>query len=233
VTNQTTGPVDNGGALADGLTDAEKLAALGTYIKTLKAIEDGLRTAVTADMKARRVEKVGAYLPGGEKIGAVAYRAGNKSATVTDTGAALRWALARRPEAVIQQVAPAFLKSLTDYAAKVGQPGEPGVDPETGEVLPFIEVRQGNPYVSITTTPEGMARMTALAHGFAGMLEAPTEDDKRLDETLARVRDAGVADLEGRIDVEARLGEVLEAAGIDREPGSTGPSYGAGPGEGR
>lgn len=221
MTGQTTGPENARGPVGrltdavDKLTNAEQLTALGTYIKTLKAIEDGLRASVTEDLKARRVEKVGAYLPGGEKIGAVAYRAGNKSATVTDSGAALRWALARHPEAVVQMVAPAFLKSLTDYAAKVGQPGEPGVDPETGEVLDFIEVRQGRPYVTVTTTPEGVARMTALAHGFAGMLESSNDEDARLDALLTRTADAAKATLDAEIDVEQKLAETLAAAGYD------------------
>jgi hypothetical protein len=175
MTNETNGVATTGGPAGAGMTDAEKLTALQTYMKALKPLEEALRAAVAADLKVRKVEKVGAYLPDGEKLGAVGLNPGRKTATVTDSGAALRWALAHRPEAVVQTVAPAFLKALTDYAAKVGEPGEPGVDPETGEVLDFIEVRQGNPFVTVTTTKEGIARMTQLAHGFAGMLEAPAE----------------------------------------------------------
>jgi hypothetical protein len=171
VTDQTTGPVDNGGALADGLTDAEKLTALQTYMKALKPLEEALRAAVTADMAARRVERVGAYLPGGDKIGSVGLAKGRKTATVTDPTAALRWALAKYPETIVQAINPAFLKAITDYAAKVGEAGEPGVDPADGQMLDFIEVRQGAPYVTVSTTKEGVARMTELAHGFAGMLE--------------------------------------------------------------
>lgn len=172
MTDQTNGAPTAGGPAGAGLTDAEKLTALQTYLKALKPIEDGLRAAVTADLGARRVERVGAYLPDGEKLGAVGYNAGRKSAKVTDSAAALRWCLERYPDAVVQAVNPTFIKALTDYAAQVGEVGEPGVDPKTGEVLDFIAVQQGNPFVTVTTTKEGVARMTQLAHGFAGMLEA-------------------------------------------------------------
>lgn len=223
MTNETNGVATTGGPAGAGMTDAEKLTALQTYMKALKPLEEALRAAVAADLKVRKVEKVGAYLPDGEKLGAVGLNPGRKTATVTDSGAALRWALAHRPEAVVQTVAPAFLKALTDYAAKVGEPGEPGVDPETGEVLDFIEVRQGAPFVTVTTTKEGVARMTQLAHGFAGMLEAPpAEDDAKLDALLVRTAQAAKAELDATIDVEQRLSEVLAAAEVppeQRQPG--------------
>lgn len=155
-----------------GLTDAEKLTALETYVKTLKTMTDALRAKITEDMGVRRVERVGAYLPDGSKLGAVGYSGGRKTAKVVDPAAALRWCLTRYPDEIVKAINPAFLKALTDYALKTGEVGEPGVDPRTSEVLDFIEVVQGNPYVSVTTTKEGVARMEALAHGFAGMLEA-------------------------------------------------------------
>jgi hypothetical protein len=158
-----------------GLTDAEQLAALETYIKTLKTIADELRVTVTADMGARHVERVGAYLPDGTKMAAVGYSDGRKSARVTDEAAALRWCLEQYPDEVqtTQAIRPAFLKTLLDLAKIDGV----GVDRSTGEVLPFIEVSTGAPFISVTTTKEGVARMEALAHGFAGMLEADTDEN--------------------------------------------------------
>lgn len=155
----------------DGLTDAEKLAALETYLKTLEPIAKALRAQVTADMGARRVERVGAYLPDGTKMAAVGYSGGRKTAKVTDSAAALKWCQAQYPEAIVQAINPAFLKAITDHSAKVGFVGEPGVDPHTGELLTFIEVVQGNPYVTVTTTTEGVDRLAALAGGFVAMLE--------------------------------------------------------------
>lgn len=172
MTDQTTGAPATGGPSGDGLTNAEKLTALQTYLKALKPMEEHLRLAVFDDMTRAKAERVSAYLPGAtEKIGSVGLVKGRKTATVTDPTAALRWALAKYPETIVQAINPAFLKAITDYAAKVGEVGEPGVDPADGQMLDFIEVRQGAPYVTVSTTKEGVARMTELAHGFAGMLE--------------------------------------------------------------
>lgn len=160
-----------------GLTDAEKLAALGTYVKVLSETEKGLRAAVVADMGKRHVEKIGAYLPDGTKMASVSRSDGKRTARVTDEAKALAWCLRAHPEEVqtVQIIRPAYLKMLLELAVADEAPaGAVGMDPKTGEALPFIEVQQGSPYVTVTTTSEGKARMEALAHGFAGMLEAGT-----------------------------------------------------------
>lgn len=158
--------------MSEGLTDAEQLAAVETYLKALKPIGAALRTRVTEDMGTRRVERVGAYLPDGTKMAAVGYRAGAKTAKVTDPAAALRWCLDRYPDEIVKAINPAFLTALLDVAKVGGAVGEPGVDPRTGEILNFIEVVQGPPGVTVTTTKEGVARMETLARGFARTLEA-------------------------------------------------------------
>lgn len=155
-----------------GLTDAEKLTALETYIKTLRDIADELRAAVTADLGRRRVERVGAFLPDGTKLGAVTYKAGTKTVKVTDQAAALAWCLRNYPDEIVKTINSAFLKKLLD-ANKSGAVGDFGVDPWTGEELRFISIAQGDPGIMVTKTPEGTSRMQALAHGFAGLLEAP------------------------------------------------------------
>jgi hypothetical protein len=172
MTDTTTGSVTDGGPGRPELTDAEKLAALGTYIRVLTGMEEQLRTAVEEDMGRRHVEKVGAYLPDGTKMASVSRSGGRKTAKVTNPSWALIWVRDRYPGEIVESINPAFLKKLTDYALSNCTVGEHGVDPKTGEELPFITVEQGNPYVSIVTTPDGFAALTALAHGFARMLEA-------------------------------------------------------------
>jgi topoisomerase IA-like protein len=156
------------------LTDAEKMAALEAYLKVLKPAADALRAKVTADMGAMHVERVGAYLPDGTKLAAVSHSDGRRSARVTDEAAALEWCLKQHPDEVqtVQVIRPAYLKMLLDLAKADNAPaGGLGMDPQTGEVLPFIEVAQGSPYVIVTTTDEGTERMAALANGFTAMLE--------------------------------------------------------------
>jgi hypothetical protein len=158
------------------MTKAEKLAALETYLKVLDPMSKTLRTEVTKDMGDLHTEKVGAYLPDGTKMASVSRSDGKKSAKVVDSAAALAWCLKRYPDEIVQAVNPAFLKKLTDIAGSLPV-GSKGLDPATGEELPFIEVQQGSPYVTVTTTAEGRDRMAALANGFAGMLEAATDEN--------------------------------------------------------
>jgi len=157
---------------APKLTDAERLAALQAYLKCLGPIEKGLRARVTRDMGLRHVERVGAYLPDGTKIAAVGYSEGRRTAKVTDEAAALAWCLKQYPDEVqtVQVVRPAFLKKLLDVAGSL--PVGKGLDPATGEELPFIEVTRGDPFVTVTTTSDGVGRMEALALGFTRTLEA-------------------------------------------------------------
>jgi len=185
MTEQTTGGAITGAAPAAGMTNAEKLVALQTYNKALKPMEEHLRAATLTDMQDARAERVGAYLPGGEKIGTVGVNAGRKTARVTDARAALLWAMNKYPDEITRIVNPAFLKALTDYAALFAEAGEPGVDPKDGELLDFIQVQQGAPYVTVTTTKEGVAHMTKLAHGFAGMLETPAKRTPAYDSDFA------------------------------------------------
>jgi len=155
-----------------GLTDAEKLSALETYLKVLKSYSETLREQVTGDMGKQRVEKVGAYLPDGTKMASVSRSEGRKTAKVTDPAAALRWCIDRYPDEIVYAINPVFLAKLLD-TAKSGEVGDHGADPFTGEELRFIEVQQGSPYVTVTTTAEGRERMTQLANGFTAMLEGP------------------------------------------------------------
>lgn len=154
-----------------GPTDEERLAALATYVKVLSGAEKDLRTSVTQDMGRRHVEKVGAYLPDGTKMASVSRSEGRKTAKVTNPAHALLWCAKHHPDEIVKAINPAFLKKILDYSTQVGSVGDKGVDPLTGEELSFIEVSQGGAYVTITTTEEGVARMTALAQGFA--LEGP------------------------------------------------------------
>jgi hypothetical protein len=157
------------------LTDAEKLTALDMYVKALKPHGDALRARITDDFSARKVEKLGAYLPDGTKIGSVSYRKGAVTARITDDQAALRWAMEKHPEQIMQAVRPAFLAMLLDVAKKDGIPGACGYDPADGEALEWIEIVQGPPGVTVTTTPEGKARMAEIAGNFAGTLAAAPE----------------------------------------------------------
>lgn len=152
-------------------TDVEKLTALDAYIKVLKGHADFLRTKVEKDMGANQDLRKGALLPDGTPLGSVARSDGNKTTVVTSEPSFLSWCKRKHPEEIVEAVNPAYRARLLADAKK-GQVGDPGFDPYDGEVLDFIQVIRGAPYVTVTASPEGKARMAALASGFAGMLEA-------------------------------------------------------------
>lgn len=148
--------------------------ALDLYIKSLGAQASALRAEVHRQMIRDHDERKAAVLPDGTKIGAVSIRKGSTSARITDEAAALRWAIDKHPEQIMQAIRPAFVTLLLDAAKKAGV----GLDPSTGEVLDFIEVSTGNGGITITTTPEGKDRMAQIAGGFAGMLTAPAPETR-------------------------------------------------------
>lgn len=149
------------------LTDKQKLVALETYIKFIKSIADGLRVRVTEQMGNDDEERVGAWLPDRTKLGAVTYSEGRRSVKLTDEDGALAWCERAHPEQVqtITIIRPAYRKKLLDVAGSLPV-GSKGVDPATGEELPFIEVQQGLPFITVTSTKDGTERMAALAMGF-------------------------------------------------------------------
>lgn len=161
------------------LTNAEKLTALETYAAFIKSIADGLRVQVAEEMGQAKAERVAAYMPDGTRIGSVTRCEGRKTAKVIDEAAALAWCKRAHPDEVmtVEIIRPAYLKMLLDLAKADDAPaGSPGVDPATGEMLSFIQVEQGLPFVSVTKTKEGIDRMAALANGFTKALEGRKED---------------------------------------------------------
>lgn len=157
------------------LTDRQKLVALETYIKFIKSHADGLRVRVTEEMGRNDDERVGAKLPDGTKIGTISYSEGRVGAKVEDEAAALAWCLRAHPSEVqtVQIIRPAYMKSLLDTAKAEGV----GIDLSTGEILPFIKVEKGQPFITVTSTKDGTERMAMLAEGFPNMLEGPKTYD--------------------------------------------------------
>lgn len=169
MSDETSGAAQSGGPAGGELTSVQQLVALDAYTKALGPHVAALRSKVLTEMEEADDERKGAKLPDGTKIGAVSYRKGSVTASVTDPQAALAWCLKEHPEQIMQAIRPAFLAKLLDIAKKDGY----GWDPATGQALDWIEVGKGNPGVTVTTTPEGKAFAASLVNGFAaGMIEA-------------------------------------------------------------
>lgn len=165
--DEMSGAAQSGGPAGGELTSIQQLVALDAYTKALGPHVTALRAQVLAEMEAADDERKGAKMPDGTKIGAVSYRKGSVTASLSDPAAALAWCLKEHPDEIMQAIRPAFVTHLLDIAKKEGF----GFDPTTGQILPFIAVSKGNPGVTVTTTPEGKAFAASLVSGTARMIE--------------------------------------------------------------
>lgn len=110
-------------------------------------------------------DRTGGKLPSGQVVGSVTFKRGSVGASVSDRAAFEEWVAENHPEeletityAPVTRVRPAYEKRLTDEAKKAGEP----VDPATGESVPGITVRTGDPTPAVTLAP-GAADLVAEA----------------------------------------------------------------------
>ena len=94
------------------------------------------------------------YIP----VGAVTYAKGITSARVVDPGALLHWVKQNRPGEIVESVRGSYLSAVLTAAKRAGL----AVD-EHGEVIPGIEIFQGDPIVKVVPekSPEADAAMVA------------------------------------------------------------------------
>jgi hypothetical protein len=160
------------------------------HLALLKVLTDRLgkaRTTAADTLKAswRVGDRNAAALPSDAVIGSVTYAKGRASAAVTDREAFEEWVAANHPEEIetvvpepIVRVRPAYEALLTSAAKQMGE----AVDATTGEVVPGIEVRQGDPYTTVRLAGDAEEQVAAawksgeLAELIGGLLaiESPT-----------------------------------------------------------
>jgi hypothetical protein len=116
-----------------------------------KPVKAGLLT----DMVDAGVERVGVADDDGTKLGAVTVACGDPKARVTDDLVFLAWVIDRYPSEIVQQVRDAFTKKLLDAATAAGAP----VDALTGEVVPGVEMVDGEPYLMVRPVAGAKERM--------------------------------------------------------------------------
>jgi hypothetical protein len=102
----------------------------------------------------------------GTALATISMSEGRKSADVTNETALLAWVRKNRPDHIRETVADGYVKSLLKLALENGA----AVDEDTGEVIPGIDVSQGDPYISATTSAAAKERMGHLLRG-SGLLE--------------------------------------------------------------
>lgn len=94
----------------------------------------------------------------GEKLGSVALEGGGKIATVADHAALLTWVQKNRPGCIQCAVDPDYLADVLAASKTAGV----GVDPETGEIVPGVEVRDAEPSIVVRPSKTAYARMREI-----------------------------------------------------------------------
>ena len=152
------------------MTDVQSLARVITAGKLLadaaRAEGEQARAELAEHMRQTGTERVRVTDDDGWDLGAVSLSRGRPSARVVDEIAFAAWVAQRYPSEIVQSVRPAFAKRLLDEAAKLGDP----VDPQTGEVMPGVEVGQGEPHLTVRPSAEAKTRMAALLAEARGLL---------------------------------------------------------------
>jgi hypothetical protein len=87
---------------------------------------------------------------------------GRAKLVVTDETKLVGWAALNHPSEIVRSVNPAYLKSLE---AKAREIGTGAVIDKQGDVIPGIELVEGEPYVSVRRTPEAAFVVAQLLSG--------------------------------------------------------------------
>lgn len=119
------------------------------------------RAALGQQMLDGGVERVRVTGEHDADYGTVVCAPGRRSAGIVDEDAFTAWVAKRYPEQMVMTVRPSFRELLLGRATRLGDP----VDKETGEVIPGVTMRQGDPYLTVKPNAEAKDRMkTALAN---------------------------------------------------------------------
>jgi hypothetical protein len=139
---------------------AKRVVAAKLVGDEIKNIEKAAKAELLEQMGAIGVRTLDVAGDDDTKLAVISKAAGRKTAKV-DESALLAWVKANRPDQIREIVAPAYIESLKKLAVEHGD----AVDETTGEVIPGIEVEQGDPSVSTRPTAEAKALIRDLLKG--------------------------------------------------------------------
>lgn len=125
-------------------------------------------------MQQGGVERVRVTDAAGNNLGTVTLAAGRKTAKVVDRQAFIRWVAGKYPTETVTAVNEAFEKKLLDAAKKADDP----VDTSDGELIPGVEISDGDPYIQVRPTDDARDRMrTMLANSGLLALASGTSEE--------------------------------------------------------
>lgn len=143
---------------------ARKYAVLRALKDRVRDVEQEISTEFLSALDIGDVKA--ASLDDGTLLGKITKAHGKRTPTVTDEAALIEWVRRTHPSEIVETVRPAYRSRLLASAGRHGD----AVDETTGEIVPGIELRVGDPYVSFRSQP-GLSEIVA-AHWDALAAEA-------------------------------------------------------------
>lgn len=138
------------------LRDAATRAAVWGVIADAAKDRQNEAKAELADLEPG--DTVAAKL-GGQIVGKATKTKGRSRLSVHDEAAFLAWVKSTHPTEVVESVNPAFVKSLEARAKELGL--GPVIDNQ-GEVVPGVEIVQGDPYVTVRKEKDASVLVAGL-----------------------------------------------------------------------
>lgn len=132
--------------MTDLRTAAVQLAVIKEVIARAKQAELDLKGVFLDELEPGDAKQ--ATLEDGVKLGRVSYVGGHSTPEVVDERALVKWVSRHRPDEIVKSVRPSYLASLKASAKEHGVPVTPD-----GEIVPGIECREGNPYITYRGAP--------------------------------------------------------------------------------
>ena len=132
---------------------ARQVMSLKLMSKTINERVKPITDELLSHMASAEIRQVGVKDDDGQDLGVV-YVGGNRTRkpVVVDEAAFQQWVANTRPQDIVTTVRESARKQILDAAAKAGDP----VDPDTGEVIPGVQMHTGDPYLA--TKPTQYAR---------------------------------------------------------------------------
>lgn len=149
---------------------AEELLTLGAIRHTIDAEYRQRREALQAQYEELGLERQRISTNDDTEFGVIVLSHETATVDIIDRKAMMQWLMLRRPDMIVEDIDPSYWKLLVEVARKNGV----GVDPATGEYLPWIRVIPGSTTLRATPTREAKAaiRETIQENGVRFALEA-------------------------------------------------------------
>lgn len=157
---------------------ARTVAALKAVAEILAGQQTAEKQALLDALREAGIKQQEVTLPDGSKLASISVAAGRKTARIADSDAFFQWVFDNHPSQVetvkTTRVRPAYERAVLESAKKVGEP----ID-ATGEVVPGLEVGDGDPYL-VTKLADGAHQrvLAAIQAGAIQPLSLPAAEDE-------------------------------------------------------